>query len=346
MDYKLAWAATGLLCFLAAPGFAQGEAGKRLTNVEVLELSAQPISASSSYMGHLEPAQRVTISSEVAGALEALDLEEGQAVKAGQVLGKIDTSRLSLNYKLARSSYELAKDEYDREKKLFAKQLSNQAKLSQIKNKMELAFFQMRLAQVDLEKSQLVAPFAGVVSKKMTHAGEYLNKGAPILELIDLSSVKARIQVPEREISFVARGKAVSVTLDSFPDREFKGSVSALSMEADQKSRSFRVEVVVENGKGELFSGMLARVRMVTQNLTDQLVLPRDAILEDEKGSYVFVLAGDQALKRPVALGLSLGDQVQVTKGLSFGEKVVVVGQQMVTHQERVSVLKSSKQPL
>jgi len=275
-----------------------------------------------------------------------LDLEEGQAVKPGQVMGKIDTSRLSLNYKLALSSYDLAKDEFDREKKLFAKQLSNQAKLSQFKNKMEMAFFQMRLAQVDLEKSQVTAPFAGVVSKKLAHAGEYLAKGAPLLELIDLSSVKARIQVPEREIAFVSLGKSVSVTLDSFPDREFVGKVSALSMEADQKSRSFRVEVVVENGKGELLSGMLARVRMVTQNLTNQLILPRDAILEDEKGSYVFVLSGDQASKRPVTLGLGLGANVQVTKGLSFGEKVVVVGQQMVTHQERVSVVKSSQQSL
>ncbi|MDT8446320.1 MAG: efflux RND transporter periplasmic adaptor subunit [bacterium] len=323
---------------------AQEPPAKRLPNVEVLVLAPRPLTHYSTYMGHIEPMERASLSAELAGTVESADFVEGQSVKKGQILVQIETKRLGLNFRLARSNYELARDEFEREAQLFKNNLSNQAKLTQAKNRQEVAQVQMELAQLDLDKSQVSAPFDGVVSKKSVDRGEYLGKGAPMLEVLSLSKVKAKVNVPEREIGYVAPGRKVVVTLDALGDRVFEGQIQSLGLEADSKSRSFPVEVVVDNPQQALLAGMLARVKMVTMNLEKQVIIPRDAIMEDETGSYVFVLGGGMVVRRPVLSGIALGDEVQVKKGLAFGDRLVVVGQQLVTHQEPVKVLKSMNQ--
>ena len=298
MSYNRAlWGCIFLLW--AGPVWAE-ETTRQLTNVETLLLAHRPLTAYSTYMGHLEPQSRVMIGSEVAGAIERADFSVGDQVKKGQMLLQIETKKLEVQYKLARSNAELAKEDYQRELQLFAKKLSTRAQLNQLKNRMEVTQYQMELGQLDLKKSQVTAPFDGVISKKMIDQGEYIGMGKELVEILDLSQVKANVNVPEREVTQARREKKVEVSLDAVEGKIYEGQISSVSFEADQKSRSFRVEVEVPNPNGELRSGMLARVRMVTKSLFDQMIVPRDAVLEDESGSYVFLLVGEQVKKNPI----------------------------------------------
>lgn len=337
-------AALWLLCLAAPLLWAQEPAPKRLTNVEVLTLEPRPLTKYSTFMGQIEPAERAKLSAEVAGTVEWAEVGEGASVKKGEVLIKIETRRLKLNFDLARSNYELAADEYRREAELFKQNLSNQSKLTQAKNRMEVSKVQMQLAQLDLEKSQVAAPFDGVVANKKVDRGDYLAKGAPLLEVLSLSKVKAKVNVPEQQIGQVSQGGQVSVSLDALPGRSFEGEISSVGLQADTQSRSFPVEVTLANEKRKLLAGMLARVKMVTLEQKGQVIIPRDAVMEDEKGSYVFVFSGSRVVRRPVKPGASLGEELQIEQGLDFGEKLVVVGQQMVTHQEQVNLLKTVTQ--
>jgi len=350
MVYKLRFPAflLGLMSVLvlAAPSLdgAEPTHQARLTHVDVLQIVSQAVKLTSNYMGQVTPLRTSRLSAQVDGQLGEVPVSVGEGVKKGQLLAAMDTTRLSLTYRLALSNHELAKAEFQREEKLFQKHLTSSAKLTAQKNRMEVSYYQMKLNQTDLDHSQIKAPFAGVVSVKSAELGEYVKKGNQLFELMDLSKVKVKVHIPEREIGFARIGKVVRVTVDALGGKLFSGVISSVSLQADQKSRSFAVQVTVKNPQQEMFSGMLARVKMVTENLVAQVLIPRDTVLEDEQGSYVYITEASVIKKRPITLGHAVGEKVQVLSGLKAGQSLVVVGQQMVNHNEPVEINHSKLQ--
>jgi len=327
-----------LLCALVSSVALAAEQQARLTRVDVLQIAAQPMELTSSYLGQVKPFRRSKISAQVAGQLETVPVSLGQSLKQDQVLAKIDTTRLALTYKLGLSNYQLAKAEYEREAKLFEKKLTSKSKLTQQKNRMEVSYYQMKLSQADLENSELKAPFGGVLSAKKAEVGEYIKKGNQLFEVMDLSKVKVQVNVPERDVGFASLGKPVNVSVDALGHKAFAGTIDSISLQADTKSRSFEVQVLVDNPKQEILSGMLGRVKMITQSLSDQVLIPRDTVLQDEQGSYVYLAEASVIKKRAIQLGHGVGNRVQVLGGLNPGELLVVVGQQMINHNEKVKI--------
>ncbi|MCP4749587.1 MAG: efflux RND transporter periplasmic adaptor subunit [Proteobacteria bacterium] len=335
-----------LTVFLSGPLFAAAAEKNKVTKVEVLKLKPRPLTKYASYVGHLKPINRVTVSAEIAGTIDHADFSVGQEIHKGQILVKIDTKRLRLNKEMNESNYTLALMDYNREKSLYIKKLSTLAKVAALKNRLDVNKFRLDLSKLDLTKSEIRAPSSGVVKKKFVEKGEYIGPGKKIVELIDISSVLASVNIPEYEIRFAKMGKKVDVSLDAIPGEFFSGKIKTIGFEADQRSRSFAVEMEMDNPDQELLPGMLVRIRMVTISMKKQVLIPRHAIQEEEKGSFVYIVKNSKTIKRPVKIGLTIKDDVQILSGLRFGEYLVDIGQQLITDQEKVKVLKIRKQTL
>ncbi len=315
-----------------------------VTNVETLELVPRQLELESTYVGHLEPFERVSIRSETDGTSEKIGFDEGQSVKEGEVLVNISTVRLGLQEKLARANYELAESEYKTEKLLFERQVSTASKLDTYKTKRDVEKINLEISQYDLEKSKVKAPISGVIKSKNVNIGEVVSRGQELFEIMDISRVLASINIPEREMMFVTPGKEVKVRIDAIPGTFFTGRVKTLGLEADLQNRSFPAEIIIDNPQRQLLPGMMARVEMITTAAANEIIIPRHAVLERENGRIVFVENDGTAVEKSVHLGTIIKDEVQVVSGLQSGEKLVVTGHQFLSDQEKINVASTRQQ--
>ncbi|MBU2514416.1 efflux RND transporter periplasmic adaptor subunit [bacterium] len=326
---------------------ATGDTGKPKTGktkVEVIQLKPRILKNYSAYIGHLNPFSRVIISSELAGIVEKVNVDIGSTVKSGNVLAEIDTKRLLLNKLLNQSNYKLALDEYEREKKLFDKNLSTSAIVSTLKNKLEVSKLKLDLSNLDLMQSKVKAPISGIVKGKQIEEGEYVKVGTELIELFDISKVIAIIHIPERDIRYISPGKRALISVDALPNVSFVGTIKSKALEADLKSRSFEIEVLIDNPDRILLPGMLVRVSMLKVHLKNQVIIPRHTIQEGEMGSFVYIVNSTKVIKREVKIGLSIDDEVQVISGLKFNDFLVNSGHQLISPNEIVEIINRSIQ--
>ena len=288
----------------------------------------------------------------------------------------ISTKQLKMQARLAETDYEHALADYQTQRKLFEKDMINAntlerflnllevkkigqqvaklqyeqskiqdtTRLETYRNAMQNAKLSLMLANLDLEKSIVAAPFGGIVRKKYAQIGEFVQKGQNLLEIMDLSKVLAQVNIPEREVRFATLGKRVSVKIDALPNAMFSGRIKTLGLETDLKSRSFPAEIVIDNARGRLYAGMMARVEMLAESKDRQVIVPRHAVLDREKGTVVFVEKGGKVYLRYIRVGNMIRDEVQIESGLKFGEKLVVVGQNLLANGEAVNVVDTIKQ--
>ena len=313
----------------------------RGVSVEVIRLRLRDFSVTSTYIGHLLPWERVSLRAELDGMAESADYEEGDRVGPDRVLVNISTDRLKVRRDLARSDHQLAESNYLRDADLFKRSLIPNSRLDQTRNRRDVAKLSLRLAEIELEKSTVRSPIAGIVKSKGVERGEYVNKGQMLAEVLNVSRLRARFDVPEGEIRHLVRGKQVRLTLDALPGEEFQGVVKTVGLEADRTTRTFPVEVALDNPRERLRAGMLARVRVPLLEYRQQVLVPRHAVLEREHGRAVFVVRDGRALEVPIRTGAASGENLQVLEGLRSGDRVVVTGQQKLVHQEPVRITRT-----
>lgn len=315
---------------------AVGRNGGR-TPVEVVAVTPQDFTVRATYIGYLLPEQRVELRSEIEGVAERVLFDEGQRVKANQLLVNISTRELTVRRDQAKAQLRLARTTYRRQRSLHAKHLLPDAQLDQTRTQRDQALYALRLAELELAKSRVTSPLSGTVKTRGVDRGEFLNKGQFIAEILDVSKVRAQFNVPEREVRFLKPGRRVEVSFEALPGETDAGVVRLVGLEADTHTRTFPVEVTLDNAKGRLRPGMLARVRVALQHYKAQLMVPRFAILERERDRIVYVVEDGKAVERQIKTGGSSDGQVQVLGGLHPGDQVVVTGQQKLTPGEPVA---------
>ena len=314
------------------------------TKVKVLQIVPRTLKSYSSYVGDLKPLTKVDISSEIAGVVEYVNAELGQRVEKEDLLVKVDTKKQMLNSQLNRSNYELALKDYEREAKLLKKRLSTPAKVENLKNNLEVSRLRLELSKLDLERSRIQAPISGVISDRQVETGEYIRVGSKLLEILDISKVLGIIHIPERHIRYIHPGKTVTITVDALPGETYTGFIKTIGLQADPQSRSFKIEIEIDNQHKQLRPGMLIRARLLKMSLANQIIIPRHTVQEDEHGSFVYLVKNEEIIKRKITIGISVDGNVQVLSGLNTGDYLVETGQQLVSPQEIVEVIAFKKQ--
>lgn len=299
------------------------------TTVETLDLPAD-----------LGPDRRAVLAAEVSGTVESLEVGEGQGVRTGQRLATVDTRALVQAVAEARAVYERALDEHQRAEALFEKRSVTRSDLVAARSERDVAAARLASAELQLEKSRLDAPWAGVVSATRVEVGDYVVPGQAMVELVDVDPIEVRAPVPAVDVPFVAEGEPVTIHVSSFPGEELTGTVVRLAAELDQAARTLDLEAEIPNPDGRLRPGMLARIEIPRRTLEGALLVPIQALidLEDRQVVYVVEGAGDgaRAERRTVQLGATIGERVVVERGLTPGDRVIVQGQNRVAPGQRV----------
>ncbi|MDG2198803.1 MAG: efflux RND transporter periplasmic adaptor subunit [SAR324 cluster bacterium] len=324
-----------------AAAIVEAPAPPKRVNVATLTLAPQSLQHKIEFVGKLLPNERVDVHNELAGVVEQVKFEEGDKVSKDRVLAHISTKELTVRRDMAQADFQLAEINYQRNLQLDRKQLIARSILDQSRTQRQLAKYNWDLAEVQLQKSLVKAPISGVVKVRRVEPGEYLKVGMKLSEILDLRKMRVELDVPELDIAKLQKGQTVKIELYAESGKLYDGKIHRIGVEADAQTRSFPVEVQMVNPKQRLRSGMLAKVSIDLGISENQVVIPRNAIIEGELERVVFVASDGKAKRRIIETGISEDNLVQVISGLQHGESLIVEGQTRLINNEPINITRS-----
>lgn len=308
----------------AANGDAASK-GPEAVPVEVAVAQRRPIAASYSGTAPLEARGESQVVAKVSGVALSVLAEEGQPVRAGQTLVRLDAARASLQAAQSAAQMRKLENNYARSRQLAAQKLISANDNDQIRYDLENARAANRLSNLEVAYANVTAPISGVIAQRMIKPGNFVQANTPIFTIVDDSRLEAVLNVPERELATLRAGLPVTLDVDALPGRSFEGRIDRVAPVVDPKSGTFRVTCTFD-GSGTLQPGMFGRIRIDYDQRADALTVPRVALLEDEGEPALFVVRGGKAARVPVKLGYLDGQWAEIRGGIKAGDQVVTAG--------------------
>lgn len=316
----------------------------RATNVQVQVLESTAIDDTLELTGRLFAWSDVDVSAETSGIIEWEDVERGQVIAEGDELFRIDTTNYRRDFAQAESRFQLAKDELDRFTKLRERGIASPQDIDRAQNEHAVARADLAAAEVQLKRSVIYAPIGGTIDLLHHDKGEFVDVGNPLLRIVQTDPVSVGIPVPERDLGYFKLGDVVELSIDALPKRRFSGPIFRIATSADVATRTFGVEVYLENKEGLLRPGMTVRAHLVRQQFEDAIAVPVFAVLAMETQRFAVVAEDGFARFRPIQTGRIVGDQVHVISGLAVGDKLIVSGQREIRDGEPVNIVSGTEQ--
>ncbi|MCL6478952.1 MAG: efflux RND transporter periplasmic adaptor subunit [Peptococcaceae bacterium] len=338
---------------------------ERLQPVEVVSVMSRPFSDELSVSGLVTPFMEANLSPLVAGRVSAVNVEVGQRVKQGETLLIIDQTDYFAALKQAEAglesaransiqagtAYENAKLNYQRQEDLFKQGAVSQSQLEAARgqlaaaesaykaNQAQIVQYQAMLdkARADYNNTRLRAPFPGVVARRLVDPGEMVSQQTPVFTLIQDEPLLVKVNLPENTVARVAPGQQVDIYVAA-TGKTYKGTVATVAPQADQQTRAFASEIKLADTGREVKPGMVADLIIKVKEIESTLVVPTEALLDEEGGAGAFVVENGIARHRKVTTGLVGQGYTQVLSGLQQGEVVVVRGNHLLVDGMKVRV--------
>ncbi len=306
--------------------------------VEAVRVATAAMPQTITAVGSLRSDESITVRPEVAGRISAILFSEGQRVGKGATLVKLDPSINEADVQQARANLKLAQSKFDRAVDLAKSHyISGQAK-DEAENNLRVAEAALQLAEAKLAKTEIKAPFSGTIGLRVVSVGDYVKEGADIVNLEAIDPLKVDFRVPEIYLKQVQVGQSLQIALDALPERSYEGRVFAINPLVDAAGRSIVIRALVRNADTTLRPGMFARVRLITRDERDALVVPEQALVPQGDEQYVYRVVEGKALRTRVDVGQRREGRVEIVKGLAAGDTVVTAGQLKLRDGAPVSV--------
>ena len=275
----------------------------------------------------IEAHEEAQVVAKVGGEVRQIFVEEGDTVREGQMLARLDGDRLRLE--LAKTDANLKKldRDYRRTLDLAERGLVPKTTAENLKYDLDALSAAYDSAKLELSYTEIRAPIPGVVSARHIKVGNTIRPNDPTFTVTDLDPLVAYVHVPEKEFRKIAPGQTAEVVVDALGGDRFVGSISRISPTVDSQTGTFKARVEVEDGSRRLKPGMFARVNIVYERRQAALQLPRTAILDADGQQSVYVVDDGKAQQRVIRTGLANGGWIEVLDGLEGNERVVTVGQ-------------------
>ena len=262
----------------------------------------------------------------VGGEVVALLVEEGDIVKAGQVLARLDGERLRLEMLSARADLERVSGELERYEDLAARGLVSAAMYDGLKFDVDALQARYELARLNYEYSAIRATISGVVSARDIKLGQHITADSIAFRITDTSELVAYLQIPQAELAKFATGHSAGLSVDSMPDTMFAATIARISPTIDTRNGTFKATAVIGNDSGDLVPGMFARFTIAYEKHTDALLIPSIAVIEEDDEASVYVVVDGAVSRRVVETGIASDGRVEILGGLEENEEIVVVG--------------------
>ena len=282
-----------------------------------------------------------TVIAKVGGEVREILVEEGDDVKTGDVLARLDGDRLRLEAEQAEANLRKLQRDYQRNVDLNDRGLVSAGDFEKIQYEMVALKATFDLARLELSYTEIRAPIDGVIAERMIKIGNTIdvNLNPATFHVTSLEPLISYLHVPEREYRRIVPGQDATIHIDALSGSRFAAIVSRVSPVVDPAAGTFKITIEVSDPSRRLKPGMFGRISIVYDKHADALKIPRSAIVEEAGESAVYVIEENTAARRVIRTGYADGGQVEVLDGLGDAEEFVVVGQTSLKNGSKVSII-------
>ncbi len=309
--------------------------------VSVIQLQLQTLQARVSSFGAIEALEEVNVAAELSGTVQAVHVNEGDRIEAGQLLLELDAQKRELALQQAsrqveqtKAALEESRLKLERRRNLAEKETISQEILdnAQLSVDSSSAAYQqslaaLQLAERELQDTRIISPTDGVVEIRAVEPGEPVQAGASLITLQAVATLRVQTWVSEIDVSYLRPGSEAKVYPTSMPNRTFTARIEWVGVNADPATGNFPVKLILDEGLDILRPGMTVSVEMQAEEITGALILPEEALVDYQRRRVVFVVVDNIATIREPVLLAGLSNSLIVLSGLSPGDKVITQGQ-------------------
>lgn len=295
--------------------------------VEVMSPFRGDVFAMYSGTASLETEEEAVVVAKVGGEVTELLVEEGDRVKAGDVLARLDGDRLRLEMQRAQANLKKLEQEYERNVELRERGLVSAGAFEGIKYELDSLRAAYNLARLEYGYTDIRAPIDGVISERFIKVGNTISANDRVFRITDMDPLLSYLFVPEKEFRRLTPGLPAQMAVDAIPGEKFTASILRVSPVVDPETGTFKVTLAVNDASERLKPGMFGRFQIIYDRRESVLLVPRMAVLEEEARKSVFVVEDGIAQRRAVRTGYSMGENIEIVEGLSGEETVITLGQ-------------------
>ena len=345
-------------------GFGGGQFGRPPLTVELSKASRATIQAEITIVGNLIGQATVAVAPRAAGRVESVTVRLGDRVTRGQRLAKIEDFDIQEQVKQAEAAQQvseatirqreadlkLAQTNAERSRSLFERQLlpkqtldDNEARYQSAEAAVDLARAQSLQSKARLDELRInlgntiiSSPVTGYVSRRSVDPGAFVSQNVPVLDVVDISTVRLVANVVEKDLTELQTGNATRVDVDAFPGEVFTGRIARVSPVLDPATRTAPIEIEIPNPTARLKPGMYARVSVTTSTRKEALVVPATAVVDLGGRRGVFTPLNETAIFRALDLGTEQKDLVEILGGLADGDTVITTGSSALRDGDRI----------
>jgi membrane fusion protein, multidrug efflux system len=293
--------------------------------------------------GSIQAENTTKVSSETGGRLTMFNLSEGDYVKKGQLIAKLDMEGVNKQISELQTRLSLAKDVYSRQKSLWDQKIGSEVQYLQAKNNVEALEKSIETVSFQLTKANVYAPASGMVNMTFVKGGEVVAPGMPLFDILNLGEIKVVSDVPEIYLTAIRKGQSIKIKIPALGE-ERTGRVTLIGTAVNPNNRTFKVEIKLDNAGTKLIPNLLTYIMLQDYTAQNAIVLTDNLIQQEVSGkSYVFIKGespeGDIAKKVYVELGETYEGETEIKSGLIGSETIIVDGARGLVENEAIKIV-------
>ena len=294
-------------------------------------------------IGTIMAGSDVNIVAEAGGRIIRMNVKPGDYKSAGSVIAEIDSEFRRASLQNAQAGYDKAKSDLQRTEAMFKEGVVNAMQLDQAKYGFQAAEAQLIMAKRQLRDTRVTTPISGIINTRMVDRGATVGMNAVIANIVDISTLKVKVNVSEKDAFALHIGDKVEVMTDVYPGITFSGSVMSIAPKADD-AHTYPIEITMKNSTTHpLKAGMFGKVKFNSIKQTQAIAIPRKSLIGSIKNAKVFVINNGRAELRPIQTGNEAGMMLEVVSGLQSGEVIVTNGQNNLRSGSKVTIINKKK---
>lgn len=321
-------------------GRGPGGANARPSPVEVVTVSRGTLARTTTVAGLLEPLRTVGVNAQLSGSLLSVNAEEGNYVREGQTLARIDARELEAQVKSAEASLEFAQSSATRSDELWRQKIITAGEYERDRAALAAAQASLEQLKTRLGYATIRAPINGVVTEKRLESGDIVSPNTRLFSVADMSMLVSRVMVSELEVTLLKAGAVVDVTVDALGGARVQGRIRRVFPAADSVTRLVPVEVALTGtALSQLRPGYTIRATFRLGTRDDALIIPTRAVMGPAGARTVVVVRQGKSERRMVRVGPDIEGTTQVFEGLALGDTVIVAGQALLRDGSAVRIV-------
>jgi membrane fusion protein (multidrug efflux system) len=307
--------------------------------VEVAQVKVGDISAYFSGTATIEAEEETDVVAKVGGVVKEIFVEEGDYIKEGKTLAKLDDEKLLVQVEQTKATLQKLENVYKRNEELFGKSLISADEFQRTKYEYEHQKAAYDLAQLDLNYSSIRSPISGVVAERKIKVGNMVLPNQATFRVTSLDPLLAVLHVPEAQMGKLRAGQTAKLGVDAIKGVEFLGKIKRISPVVDPATGTVKVTIEMRDPSRQLKPGMFARLNIIYDVRQNTMLVPKDAIMAEDKESAVFVVKDSLALRQVVETGYVNTTHIEVLSGLAPLDTVVTTGKGSLKDSSKVELV-------